>query len=110
MSAEASGEFVGYIMIMAESTRKTSHRAYMVIGIRKDWRGKGLGKSLIREGIEWAKERSLTRLELTVVTDNEPAIALYRKMGFEIEGTKRQSLYIDGQYHDEYYMAQLLEA
>ena len=110
LAAEESEEFVGYVMILTESTRKTSHRAYMVIGIREDWRGKGLGKSLIREGIEWAKERSLTRLELTVVTDNEPAIALYRKMGFEIEGTKRQSLYIDGRYHDEYYMAQLLEA
>ncbi|MGX1265382.1 RimJ/RimL family protein N-acetyltransferase [Rossellomorea marisflavi] len=110
LAAEESGEFVGYVMILTESTRKTSHRAYMVIGIREDWRGKGLGKSLIWEGIQWAKERSLTRLELTVVTDNKPAIALYKRMGFVIEGTKRQSLYIDGQYHDEYYMAQLLEA
>jgi RimJ/RimL family protein N-acetyltransferase len=110
LAAEESGEFIGYVMIITESTRKTCHRAYMVIGIREDWRGHGLGKSLIREGIEWAKERSLTRLELTVVTDNKPAITLYKRMGFEIEGTKRQSLYIDGQFYDEYYMAQLLEA
>jgi RimJ/RimL family protein N-acetyltransferase len=36
---------------------------------------------------------------------NERAIALYKKMGFEIEGTKKRSMRIDGQYVDEYYMA-----
>ena len=31
-----------------------------------------------------------------------------KKMGFEIEGTKRDSLRVDGVYVDEYYMAKLL--
>lgn len=45
---------------------------------------------------------------MTVMTHNEVGIALYRKRGFEIEGVKRDSIYIEGQYRDEYYMAKLL--
>jgi RimJ/RimL family protein N-acetyltransferase len=48
------------------------------------------------------------RLELTVVTENQAGLQLYKKMGFEIEGTKRQSLYIDGKFVDEYYMSKLV--
>jgi RimJ/RimL family protein N-acetyltransferase len=39
---------------------------------------------------------------------NERAIRLYKKMGFEIEGTKKHSLLISGSYVDEYYMAKLI--
>jgi RimJ/RimL family protein N-acetyltransferase len=39
---------------------------------------------------------------------NSGAIALYKKMGFEIEGTKNHSLIVDGMYIDEYYMAKLV--
>ncbi|GAE36015.1 acetyltransferase [Halalkalibacter akibai JCM 9157] len=48
------------------------------------------------------------RLELTVVTRNEIGISLYQKMGFEIEGRKRDSLLINSEYVDEYYMSKLL--
>ena len=40
---------------------------------------------------------------------NERAIRLYKKMGFEIEGTKKHSLFVNGQYVDEYYMAKILQ-
>ena len=48
------------------------------------------------------------RLELSVVTHNEAGLRLYKKMGFKIEGTKRHSLLIDGEFVDEYYMSKLL--
>ena len=38
---------------------------------------------------EWANQKSIHRLELTVITYNTAGIALYKKMGFEIEGKKR---------------------
>ncbi|MFC4403808.1 GNAT family N-acetyltransferase [Gracilibacillus xinjiangensis] len=57
---------------------------------------------------QWASKHNLRRLELTVVTGNEAGLSLYKKMGFEIEGTKRDSLFIDGEYLDEYYLSKLL--
>lgn len=69
---------------------------------------KGVGTKLFTKLEEWAKERAIHRLELTVMVHNIAGIALYKNMGFEIEGTKRHSLFIDGNYVDEYYMSKLL--
>jgi len=56
----------------------------------------------------WAKKNNLHRLELTVMAHNEAALALYKKMGFEIEGRKKHTLFINGSFVDEYCMAKLL--
>jgi L-phenylalanine/L-methionine N-acetyltransferase len=50
---------------------------------------------------------NLTRLELEVYTDNEPAIRLYKKFGFTIEGTLAQNSFRDGRYVDSHLMARL---
>ena len=47
------------------------------------------------------------RLELTAICENEVAKHLYTNNGFQIEGIKRKSVYIDGTYLDEYYMARI---
>ncbi len=49
----------------------------------------------------------LTRIELKVYTDNPAGIALYKKCGFEIEGTHRRYAFRDGGYVDAYSMARL---
>ncbi len=57
---------------------------------------------------QWARQRVITCLELTVMTHNQAGVALYKKQGFEIEGRKKHSLLVDGYYVDEYLMAKLL--
>ena len=52
---------------------------------------------------KWVTAHDLHRLELTVVTENQGAVALYKKQGFKIEGTKQDSLFIENQFYDEYY-------
>jgi putative acetyltransferase len=52
----------------------------------------------------WA---GVLRLELSVYVDNAPAIALYRKFGFVVEGTFRAYAMRDGAYVDAYAMARL---
>ena len=56
---------------------------------------------------KWARENNLTRLELNVVSSNIVAKDLYEKNGFEIEGTRKNAMIIDGKYVDEYYIAKL---
>jgi putative acetyltransferase len=48
---------------------------------------------------------NLTRLELTVFVDNERAVALYKKHGFEIEGELVDYAYRNGRYVTAYTMA-----
>jgi RimJ/RimL family protein N-acetyltransferase len=106
--AEQEEKLVGYLIVMGGSARRTKHSAYLVIGILKDYRGSGIGTKLFQQLIEWAKTHNILRLELSVVTKNEVGLSLYKKMGFEIEGTKHNSLMIDNEFFNEYFMAKLL--
>jgi RimJ/RimL family protein N-acetyltransferase len=108
LGAENDGRLIGYMMAIGGSARRTRHSAYLVIGILKDFRGQGVGTSLFQTVEKWADKHRISRLELTAVTQNTAGIALYQKSGFEIEGTKRNSLIINGEFHDEYYMSKLL--
>lgn len=107
--AEEAGQLVGYIAILGGGFRRNRHSAHIVCGVLQSHAGRGLGRLLFTEGERWAREAGLHRLELTVMAHNHRAVALYSKMGFRFEGTKRDSLRVDGRYVDEYYMAKLLD-
>lgn len=105
---ENEGELVGFISALRGEPRRIRHSAYLVIGILNDYRGNGYGAMLFQKMEQWARENGITRLELTVMTENEPARHLYEKMGFIIEGKKERSMIVDGRAVDEYYMGKLL--
>ncbi len=106
--AKIETKIVGYLIVQGDTPSRIAHRAYIVIGIYSDFRGRGIGTALFSKLDDWAKGKGMHRLELTVLVDNTVGVALYKKMGFEIEGTKRQSLHVNGSYVDEYYMSKLL--
>lgn len=108
MVAEEEGQLIGYLLVIGGEAKRTQHRAYLVIGIDPAYQGKGVGSKLFNELENWAGEHAIHRLELTVVADNVADLRLYKKFGFEIEGTKQDSLVINGEYYDEFYMAKLL--
>ena len=106
--AVVDAEVVGVIGLHTSSKPRVIHRAEIGMMVRDDWQGKGVGTALMRAAIDLAdKWLNLTRLELTVFTDNEPGIALYRKFGFEIEGTLRKYAFRDGEFADVYAMARV---
>lgn len=87
---------------------RRKHAAGIGMAVHEDWQGKGIGTALMQAAIEFAdKWLNLTRLELEVYTDNEPALRLYKKFGFEIEGRMKQDSFRDGEYADVYNMARL---
>jgi len=106
--AEIEGEVVGVIGLQTSSRPRVNHKAEVGMMVRDDWKGKGVGAALMQAVIELAdKWLNLTRIELTVFTDNESAIALYRKFGFEIEGTLRKYAFRDGEFVDAFAMARI---
>ena len=61
---------------------KLRHRAEFGVSVLRAYWGLGLGRALTEACIQCAKEAGYEQLELTVVAENERAIALYRKAGF----------------------------
>ena len=106
--AETENEAIGFLSADGGKFRRNHHTAHIVIGIRATHTHQGIGTRLFQACETWARERALHRLELTVMTHNHLGIALYKKMGFMIEGTAPDALRVDGQYVDLHYMSKLL--
>ena len=105
---ETGYQLVGHLQAIGGRFQRNRRTVYLVVGILQEFSGQGIGTALFRAMEDWAKKIGAHRLELTVMTHNLAAVALYRKMGFEIEGTARDTLLVDGQYVDEYLMAKLI--
>ena len=107
--ADLDDQLAGFIAAIGNNLKRTQHRAYIVIGLLEDFRGKGIGKSLFEHLFVWARDTGITRLELTVIKENNRAFNLYRKMGFILEGEKVNSLMIDGEPMNEYYLYKIVD-
>jgi len=109
LGAFSEDELVGYVNACRGNFKRIEHTAYIVIGILSSSTGQGIGTLLLKKVEEWARKYGITRLELTVMTHNKNAIKLYEKMGFEREGIKKNSMFVDGNYVDEFYMSRILD-
>jgi putative acetyltransferase len=64
---------------------------YLGMSIDGDYRGQGVGTAMLLAAIEWARAQDgVHKIELDVWPHNAAGIALYRKVGFEIEGRRRR--------------------
>ncbi|WP_394143795.1 GNAT family N-acetyltransferase [Vibrio atypicus] len=107
--AEVDGKVVGNIGFHHSQRPRTSHCASFGIGIHDDYHGLGIGSKLIETIIELADNwLQIKRIQLEVNTDNEKAIACYKKFGFEIEGECKAGSFRDGEYINTYYMARVI--
>lgn len=104
--AETQKKIVGWLVFLSPGRIKLSHTGSFGMMIQKDFRGKGIGKLLIKGILEWAKLNPfIEKVSLGVFSTNESAIALYKKMGFIEEGRKiREFKKNDNEYIDDILM------
>ena len=108
--ATVAGEVVGNLGLTRLTRPRRSHIGQIGMAVRDDWQGKGVGSALMRAALDLADNwLGLRRLELNVYADNDRAIALYRKFGFEVEGTHRLYAVRDGAYVDSLSMARITD-
>jgi ribosomal protein S18 acetylase RimI-like enzyme len=55
----------------------------MLIGVLPAWRGRGLGRELLRWAVSELRDRGAGAVQLSVEARNERATNLYRRHGFE---------------------------
>jgi putative acetyltransferase len=107
--AVADGDVVGSLGLHTfPNAPRRRHIASLGMGVRDDLQGRGIGSALMQAATSMCDQwLQIRRLELEVYVDNPAAIALYKKFGFEIEGTLRMYGFRDGQYVDVYAMSRL---
>lgn len=107
--AELGGQVVGCCGLHpAGPAARRRHVMMLGISVASAAQGCGVGSALMAAMCNYADRwMGVLRLELTVYADNEVAIRLYRKFGFEIEGLHRGYAMRDGAYVDAVAMARI---
>ena len=95
---------VGWCDVIPKKMEGFQHVGVLGMGLLPDYRGQGIGTRLIETTLARAKEIGLERIELDAFATNTNAIALYEKVGFVIEGVKRNARKIDGIVEDNIVM------
>jgi len=112
-SSRASAQFIGTIGhnivccggVTAQSRDRTAHQSNLGISVLKEFWDIGVGTGLMEKMIEFAKETGKTEIiHLGVRADNDRAIALYKKLGFQEIGRYPKYFKIRGEYYDDILM------
>ena len=107
--AEADGQIIGELSLRAISSRRAvKHVGTLGMSVRADWRGKGVGRALMTDALAWAPTAGIKRIELYVYCRNAPAIALYEKFGFVVEGRRKAMICEGDTYLDDFVMGRVL--
>jgi putative acetyltransferase len=103
------GRIVGMLVLEPASTSlRRRHAGTFGMAVHDEWQSKGVGTALLKAAIDLADNwLNLSRLEVEVFADNEPGLRLYKRFGFEIEGTHKKYAFRDGEYVDALAMARV---
>jgi putative acetyltransferase len=104
---EVATEIAGVGSLVVEAAFRRRHAASLGMMVSERFQGRGVGRELLGALVALADELALTRVELGVYPDNERALRIYERAGFEHEGRERLVGFRDGEYVDDLAMARL---
>jgi len=108
--AELEGLIIANLNFTAGARPRLEHFGEFGVSVLKEYWGNGIAFELIDGLIQWAKScKKVTKINLQVREDNERAIKLYKKLGFEIEGLVTRTFFIKGVYYNSYQMGKLID-
>lgn len=107
--AVKEGEIVAALDVSSSHKPRMKHIGHLGISVMKSEWGKGIATEMMKLALDWAQLVGLRKMNLEVDTRNTRAIALYERLGFEMEGTQRRDGFIDGEFRDAHLMGLLID-
>jgi L-amino acid N-acyltransferase YncA len=99
--AREGDAMVGCTAIVVDELSWSKHVGELRVLVAPDWRGRGLGRTLIQECFAQALELGLKKLVAQMTVDQRAAIALFEELGFRAEALLgRHVADRDGTLHD----------
>jgi ribosomal protein S18 acetylase RimI-like enzyme len=110
--AFVGSELVGSAAIAWTSKFASSRHKVTLWGtfVSPRYRRRGFARALVVKAIAHAKENRVRRINLTVFVPNEPAVQLYRSLGFVVCGAEPEAVRIGETFYDGQFMSLLLDA
>jgi len=105
--AFVDGRLVGTAATYQDRARgKVRHKAWLVaVYVAPEARGRGVGRAVCQAAIDAARGwDGVEQIYLGVAVPNEPAVALYRSMGFVEYGREPRAIKLPDRYVDEFLM------
>lgn len=94
----------GIATLYIQPFKKLAHQCLFSIVVDEEHRGKGVGKALMRGLMNLAKEKFGIEILHLEVYEGNPAIHLYRKMGFKEYGKQNHFIKEQGKYTSKIFM------
>lgn len=105
LGAFQNSQLIGIAAFGVFEGLKSSHKGWLrAMYVRPNFRGMGAGRMLVEAIIRVARQR-VEIIQLSVVSENLPALRLYQSLGFQQYGLEKHSLKQNGRYYDEIHMA-----
>lgn len=99
--ADRDGEVVGWAALSPFSARAAyAGVAEESVYVAEDARGEGVGGTLLAELIDRADEAGFWTIQAQVFPENAASIALHRRCGFRVVGTRERVASLDGAWRD----------
>ncbi|HEU4965230.1 MAG TPA: GNAT family N-acetyltransferase [Bacilli bacterium] len=99
--AVVEGRIVGFSRCEGTYLKRSAHKVEFGVCVQKEHWGYGIGKQLLKESIAWADSAGIKKITLNVLETNEKAIALYKSLGFEVEGVLKNDKFLsDEKYYN----------
>lgn len=98
LTAVVDGVPCGLVFLNLQGYKKFAHQCLITIAVDEAYRNQGIGTALLHELFKLSKEKFGLEMIHLEVYENNPAINLYKRVGFEIYGVQKHFIKDQGHY------------
>jgi len=106
--AKSPAKICGWLELHKLRFDKMKHVASFTLAVSKHCRQQGIASQLLSKAFDWSCKHEVNKLSLNVRAQNQAAINLYEKLGFELEGREKQQIKTQTGFEDNLLMAKFL--
>ncbi len=103
--ATLAGEVVGWTHLDLPQVQSIQETAQQTVGVREDYRGNGIGSTLLERGLDWAAANGYRKLYNSVPVTNDRALEFLDNHGWDTEAIRQDHYTIEDEHVDEVMMA-----